>query len=354
MQQLAGLQQQSTSLEIELLRVRGLTAEADARQREIDISGMTAVQVALYDYNRALRGQIDSIRAAASALDDLSNTRFDLENQLLTAQGNTTEVDRRTRERDLARLTEGLTAEQAAAVTQAYDYNNALRAQVRAQEEANRAAQQAAQQAADAAQQAADAAKAVRDAWQSITDSIMEEVKRIRNIVREEDSQSLAYYQQQFAVKTTAARSGDQEAAKMLPELSKTLLDLAEINATSYFELQLYRSRTAAGLEETARILSGVYGTTIPSFDVGTNYVTKDMTARIHQGEAILPKAFNPWAGGSLPDSQGTSERVANLENKLAALSNEVRVVAVSTNKINRLLERVSRDGESLQVTITP
>lgn len=347
------LKEESTNLEIELLRARGMTAEADARQRAVATQGMTEAEIAIYDYNQALRGQIDSIRAAASALDGLANTRFDLEIQLLNAQGNTTEVDRRTRERDIARLTEGLTEEQAAAVIQAYDYNIALREQIRVQEEANRAAQQAANAANQAASQAADAAKAVKDAWQSITDSIMEEVKRIRNIVRGENAQSLEYYQQQFAVNTAAARSGDQEAAKMLPELSKTLLDLAEINATSYFELQLYRSRTAASLEETARILSGAYGTTIPSFDVGTNYVTKDMTARIHQGEAILPKAFNPWAGGSLPDSQGTSERVANLENKLAALSNEVRVVAVSTNKINRLLERVSRDGESLQVTVT-
>lgn len=353
LQNLAKLQEQSTNLEIELLRARGLTAEADARQRAIDIAGMTEAEVALYDYNRALRGQIDSIRAAANALGGLANTRFDLENQLLTAQGNTTEVNRRNRERDIARLTEGLTEEQAAAVIQAYDYNIALREQIRVQEEANRAAQQAADAANQAAQQAADAAKAVKDAWQSITDSIMEEVKRIRNIVRGENAQSLEYYQQQFAVNTAAARNGDQEAAKMLPELSKTLLDLAEINATSYFELQLYRSRTAASLEETARLLSGAHGTTLPSFDVGTNYVPRDMTARIHQGEAILPKAFNPWAGGNLPESQGTSERVANLENKLAALSNEVRVVAVSTNKINRLLERVSRDGESLQVTVT-
>ena len=352
LQQLNELQKQSTNLEIELLRARGLTAEADARQREIEISGMTAAQVALYDYNRALRGQIDSIRAAASAMDGLSNTRFDLENQLLTAQGNTTEVDRRTRERDLAGLTEGLTAEQAAAVKQAYDYNIALREQIRVQEEANRAAQQAADAASQAAQQAADAAKSVRDAWQSITDSIMEEVKRIRNIVRGEDSQSLAYYQQQFAVKTSAARSGDQEASKLLPELSKTLLDLAELNATSYFELQLYRTQTAASLEETARILSGAYGTTLPSFDVGTNYVTKDMTARIHQGEAILPKAFNPWAGGSLPSNAGDSERMSNLEDKLVTLANTVTTIAISTNKINRLLERVSRDGDALQVSV--
>jgi hypothetical protein len=32
----------------------------------------------------------------------------------------------------------------------------------------------------------------------------------------------------------------------------------------------------------------------LPGFDVGTNYVPRDMLAQIHQGEAIIPAAFNP------------------------------------------------------------
>jgi hypothetical protein len=35
-----------------------------------------------------------------------------------------------------------------------------------------------------------------------------------------------------------------------------------------------------------------------PAFAVGTNYVPRDMTAIIHEGEAIVPKAYNPAAGG--------------------------------------------------------
>jgi hypothetical protein len=34
------------------------------------------------------------------------------------------------------------------------------------------------------------------------------------------------------------------------------------------------------------------------SLDVGTNYVPRDMYARIHEGEAVVPKEFNPAAGG--------------------------------------------------------
>lgn len=35
----------------------------------------------------------------------------------------------------------------------------------------------------------------------------------------------------------------------------------------------------------------------LPSFDVGTDYVPKDMLALIHEGERITPKAFNPTIG---------------------------------------------------------
>lgn len=37
----------------------------------------------------------------------------------------------------------------------------------------------------------------------------------------------------------------------------------------------------------------------VPSFDVGTNRVPRDMLALVHEGEAIVPKAYNPAIGGS-------------------------------------------------------
>jgi hypothetical protein len=38
------------------------------------------------------------------------------------------------------------------------------------------------------------------------------------------------------------------------------------------------------------------------SFAVGTNYVPYDMVAQIHEGEAIVPKAYNPAAGAQMSD----------------------------------------------------
>lgn len=51
-------------------------------------------------------------------------------------------------------------------------------------------------------------------------------------------------------------------------------------------------------------------GLKLPSYDVGTDYVPKDMVAMIHQGEMIVPKAFNPNAGGS---AGGTGKVVVNV-----------------------------------------
>lgn len=45
-------------------------------------------------------------------------------------------------------------------------------------------------------------------------------------------------------------------------------------------------------------------GLKLPSFDVGTDYVPKDMIAMVHEGEMIVPKAFNA-AGGGVTGRQG-------------------------------------------------
>ncbi|MFY8162790.1 MAG: phage tail length tape measure family protein [Brevundimonas sp.] len=41
----------------------------------------------------------------------------------------------------------------------------------------------------------------------------------------------------------------------------------------------------------------------IPKLATGTNYVPRDMLAMIHEGEAVLPKRYNPAAGGQAPNS---------------------------------------------------
>jgi hypothetical protein len=58
----------------------------------------------------------------------------------------------------------------------------------------------------------------------------------------------------------------------------------------------------------------------IPAFDVGTNLVPHDMLAVVHKNEAIVPAAFNPWAGGS-----GMGMSTARLESLVERLIDENR-----------------------------
>lgn len=54
----------------------------------------------------------------------------------------------------------------------------------------------------------------------------------------------------------------------------------------------------------------------IPGFRVGTNYVPHDMLAQLHQGEAVVPRAYNPAAGASAVNN---TARLEALVEKLIA-----------------------------------
>lgn len=131
----------------------------------------------------------------------------------------------------------------------------------------------AASASALAAKQAADeqrrAAQAVKDAWQSATDSILEEMRRLRAEILGESPAGEAYAQAQFAIATAQARAGDQAAAERLPELSQALVELATVNAASLSDLRVTQGATLASLAETRRILAVKYGLALPAFADG-------------------------------------------------------------------------------------
>lgn len=58
-----------------------------------------------------------------------------------------------------------------------------------------------------------------------------------------------------------------------------------------------------------AGLAKNLFRNLIPEFETGTNFVPNDMVARIHQGEAVIPKQFNPFnpAAGMRQISQDRS-----------------------------------------------
>jgi hypothetical protein len=175
------------------------------------------------------------------------------------------------------------------------------------------------------------AAKQVDTAWKQIADSIVDEIRRIRNEVLGSGPEGVANLQAQFAVKTAQARAGSEDAAKQLPGLSRELIELARETSTSLSDFRAVQGRTLASLESTARYLAGRYKFKLPSFDVGTNEVPQDMLAMVHKGEAIVPAKYNPANGGN-------DELVAEVR----ALRGAVVATAAATDRLEAGMKRLS------------
>ena len=106
--------------------------------------------------------------------------------------------------------------------------------------------------------------------------------------------------------------SVDNTPAKIDPTTGKRTFSDGSSDYLTENELDLYRRG----------ILGSVYASSaIPKFDVGTNYVPKDMLAQIHEGEAIVPKAYNPAANPGM--AAGGADVVAELR----ALREAVKVL---------------------------
>ncbi|WP_084581789.1 hypothetical protein [Sphingomonas azotifigens] len=219
-----------------------------------------------------------SLQGAKSAADILSE-RQDLERQILELQGKTDEI----RKLDLAKLDAS---------------NRALQLQVWAIQDA---------------QDAAKAADELRQAWTTVGDSIMDEVKRIRGLGDVGGSNTFASLLGQFNAATAAARGGDQDAAKSLPQLSQALLAAAANSATSRQELARVQAQTAASLEATYGAIN----------KLGT-------AATATSNSALLAAAATAQTATS--GSNDNTATIADLRTALAALTDEVKQLRNDNN----------------------
>lgn len=402
-------------LNIDLLNAQGRTEEAKAAFRALSTEGMTPAEIATWDAIQAMKAQIEATNALAQAeqkrtnealtlqgridqlqgntaairerelaaldpanrglqlfiysLEDLAKAEADakaaadakaqaekaiaqenygLQTELLNLQGDTAKL----RERELALLDPS----NRSLKQQIYDLQDKIAADKAAADAADEKAR-AEKEAADAATRAAEeqikAAEELKQAWQSITDTIYEEVARIRGLAGT-DKANLANAQSNFDIATAKARAGDQEAAKMLPELSKTLLDLAGQQAVSLVALRRIQLQTAASLEQTANGFASSYGLTVPAFAAGGSY-SGGLALVGEQG----PELINFNKSGTVYNANQTSSMInSNLESLIEKLNDnieglryEVRAGVTHSAKTAKLLNRVIKNADTISVS---
>lgn len=190
------------------------------------------------------------------------------------------------------------------------------------------------------AKAAQDAADRVKAAWQSVGDSLVDEVKRIRGEIAGSGAMGLAQAQAQFAIATGQARAGDQDAATSLPELSRTVLELAGQNASSAADLKVFQAQIAASLVETTKSLAASQGITVPGSAAGAPVVSA--------GGGAMQVAYAPP-----PQIYTAVEPDGRTHELLAQLVEENRQQAGEIARLNlrmaKLLEKWDVDGMPLE-----
>ncbi len=257
---------QRKSLQDEYNRLTMTSAQLTQMQRD-----------ALFESNRALFDNIQAVQAKQAADAQAAEEAKAIAAQRITLQD----------ELDQLVLTEAQLLEKKRATY--YQQNRDIFDQIQAEKERMAQAQEAARLQDEAAKQAQDAANKIAEAWKGLSNSVFDEIRRIRGLMSVGGVQNFATAQSDFAIATAQSRAGDQNAYKLLPDLSKALLTIAEQQAPTLQALRLIQAQTAASLMETSKKL----GFQLPSFDVGTEFVPYDMVAKVHQGERIVTAQDN-------------------------------------------------------------
>ncbi|CUI05287.1 hypothetical protein [Massilia antarctica] len=315
------------ALEIQNMELSGDKAGALAAARADELKGLAASTAALVINRNALQDQADiaaTARADAATLASANKVIQDQIDNMLKAG--------MTKEELRAAETKGMKKE----TIELYDKLAAMKL---AEQQAQAVRQAEEVRLADGkrlAEEAERAAEQLRDAWKSVTEAIFDEVKRLRGLIDGASVNSVASAQSAFTIATAQARSGDMDAGKMLPALSQKLIELAEANATSMLDLQRVRAQTAASLTVTGAMTSlnalKAGPAAAPSVQGGMPQ------AGAYQAPMQVPQNWGlQGAAGANPEAQ-------RLQAEVEGLRAETRATATHTAKLVSMLSRLIVD----------
>ena len=129
-------------------------------------------------------------------------------------------------------------------------------------------------------------------------------------------------------------------------EKANTLKLVSELGTTGITQEEISKAMGLPMADVTS--FFAAYG--IPKFAVGTNYVPNDMIAMLHEGEAVVPKAYNPAAGGD--SNSALLDEMRAMRAEIAALRASAADTADNTKRTASTLVNVTRGGEAMQTQV--
>ena len=136
----------------------------------------------------------------------------------------------------------------------------------------------------------------------------------------------------QFNAATAAARGGDMEAAKGLPQLSQALLSMAADFATSRQELDRIRAQTAASLEATYGMINGLVAGN-PSIDNAA------LLQAVTESQPSTQAVNDNGAASLATQIEGLKQEIAQMR---AENNSGHAATAANTGAIKRTLDNVT------------
>ena len=182
-----------------------------------------------------------------------------------------------------------------------------------------------------------DLRKAVEEAGQTI----QEEIDRLRGTSSSNDAASL---QARFATSTAAARAGDTDALKSLPEISRALEEASAATAGSALDLARMRAWLANSLEQTLHIA-------VPGFADGGTHAGGWAVVGERGPELVNltpSQIYSNADSRALLDNSRLEALVESLNQKMDQMLPALNAAAMSTHRTSKLLERVMPEGDAI------
>lgn len=174
-----------------------------------------------------------------------------------------------------------------------------------------------------------------------------------------ERSSSVGLIEQAYA---SIGRTGYGDAANQIDSAGfqywLNALSTGAVSASGFQEAFLRDARAYVEARPSDPISQYVapYLEKLPRFAVGTNYVPRAMAAIVDEGEAIVPKAYNPAAGGNdlmLVELRASRLAAERTQADISAMRRQIDAIATATERTDRTLQAVTLGGgTALRTTV--